>query len=400
MTHHDLPLELGKEFLLQLPAPLTVIAAGEQIEALQKALGASWLGDVTLTALALDEAVTDDHLGDAEIVVLQTDPAEPASLERIHALRSRRPQVAQIVALDNADMRLVRTLVREGVADVVGLPLDPEELLQAAVAIIEVRSAKAEQLVAKAPLIAVTRALGGSGATTVLTHLAERFAIAAGSQGCCIIDLDVQFGRVAEMLGLDPRRSLADLLEAGNRLDGAFLRSVAVARDPRLSVIAAPPDIVPLEAIDAKQLLNVIHVARQEFGFVFVDMPSNLTNWALTVAARADELVFVVEQSLSSLRQARRRIDLFRNVGIDPRRIALVVNRTERRLFGTISMSDVSAALGIEAMGGLSADNQSLPDAQDQGLLVDQVRPKSAFAADVGKLADRLLARIRNEGRP
>ena len=394
MAPNDAPLELGKEFLLQLPAPLTVLAASEQIELLRKALGASWLGDATLHPLALDEPVTDAHLGDAEIVVLQVDPSVPQSMDRIHKLHAQRPDIAQIVALDNADMRLVRTLVREGVADVVGLPLDPEEILQAAVAILEVRSAQEQSSIVRAPLIAVTRALGGGGATTLVTHLAQRFADAGGSGGCCVIDLDVQFGRAAEVLGVSPRRTLSDLLEAGNRLDGAFLRSVVAKSEHGVSLVAAPQEIVPLEAIDTKQLLHIIDVARQEFDFVLLDMPSNLTNWSLSVAARTDTIVLIVEQTLSSLRQARRRLDLFRSVGLDTRKIAVVVNRMERRLFGSISLSDVSEAVGQDVECGLALDNQSLSEAQDQGLLVEQIRPKSPFAADATKLAELLRGRI------
>ncbi len=36
----------------------------------------------------------------------------------------------------------------------------------------------------------------------------------------CLVDLDVQFGDVAFQLGLRPKLSLVDLLEAGARLDG------------------------------------------------------------------------------------------------------------------------------------------------------------------------------------
>ena len=79
---------------------------------------------------------------------------------------------------------------------------------------------------------------------------------------------------------------------------------------------------------------------------------------------------------------------------IKPGATTIVVNRLEKRLFGSISLSDVSETLGREVLCGLRADPQNLPVAQDQGLLVGQVRPKSAYAADIAGLAEQLEARL------
>jgi pilus assembly protein CpaE len=396
---HDTPLGLGKDYRLGLPAPLTVIAASEQIDALRAAKGAPWIADANLLALELDQEITETHLLGAGIVVLHVDPDVASSMKRIEKVRAMRPNLPQIVALDGADLRLVRTLIRQGVADVVGLPLSPEELLQVVIAVMEVEAAKDDSQVGLAPLVAVTRSQGGGGATTLATHLAAAFADPGSSEPkVCVFDLDIQFGRVAEMLGLSPRRNLTDLLEGGVRIDGSFLASVAVPHASGLAVVAVPQEIVPLESVDAEQLHRAIEIARRKYDYVFIDIPANLTNWNLSVLAEASSIVMVVEQNLASLRQAKRRLDLFRNVGIDSRIVSVVVNRIERRLFGTISLSDVAHALGQEVLVGLHVDAQNIGIAQDQGLLVSEVRAKSPYAADVAKLADMLAPRLTKKG--
>lgn len=389
------PLELGKEFLLQLPSPLTVFAASEHIDALKAAQGSSWIGDATLRALPLNAEIPAEEISPGRITIVQIDADVPESLERVRKLRSHRPDLVQIAAIANADVRLVRALVREGVADVVGLPLDPQEILQAAIAVMEVAAAKTDLETRSAPMIAVTRATGGGGATTVATHLAHQLVEDAGGNAtCCIIDLDIQYGRVAEVLGLRPRRTLIDLLDAGDRLDGAIIRSVATDGPGRVKVIAAPLEIVPLESIDTGRLQLAIDVARKEFDFVVLDMPSNLTNWSLTLLARADSIVLLCQQSLASLRQARRRLDLFRSVGIDLKNVSLVVNQTERRLFGGIGLNDVAHATGHQVAHTLALDVQTVSAAQDQGILANQLRPKSAFVSDIRKLTQLLDAHL------
>jgi len=397
MGHH-LHLDTGKDSRLRFPAPLTVLASGEQLDALKTAKGAPWIENANLVQLELDQELAESHFRGDGILVVEVDPTIPASMERITQVRTRSPDRPLIVALASADVALVRTLVRQGVSDVVALPLQPEELLQAAIAVGEVRARQDEGRVDLAPLIAVTRGLGGGGATTLVTHLAAALAERVGSERVCILDLDLQFGRVSEVLGLQPRRTLADLLDANARVDGALLRSVAAVHSSGVSVVAAPHDIVPLEAVDADQLARIIDLVRREYDFVLVDLPSNLTHWNLSVLAEASSIVMVVEQSIASLRQARRRLDLFRSVGIDRRIVSVVVNRMQRRLFGTISLGDVEEALGHTVVTGLPAEDQHIGIAQDQGQLVSDVRAKSAYAADVGKLAD-ILQRQFEEGR-
>lgn len=394
MAHHDRQATSGKEYRLRFPAPLTVVAASEQIDALRAAKGAPWIEDARLVPLALHQPIEATDIAQASVLVLHVDPAVVPSMKRIAQVRSLRPDLPTIVALESTDIGLVRTLLRQGVSDVIGLPLQPEELLQAALAVSETNAAPDKANAGLAPLIAVARALGGGGATTLVTHLAAALAADGQNRRVCIVDLDIQFGRVAEVLGLQPRRTLADLLEAHTRVDDAFLKSVATAHASGVDVIAAPQDIVPLEAIDVEKLRRTLEIARREYDYVFVDTPSNLTHWSLSLLSEAQGVLMVVEQSLASLRQARRRLDLFDSVGIDRQMVSVIVNRVERRLFSTISLSDVAHALNHDVLCGLQLDLQNIGLAQDQGLLVGDVRSKSPYAADIRKLTGMIQQRF------
>ena len=70
-----------------------------------------------------------------------------------------------------------------------------------------------------------------------------------------------------------------------------------------------------------------------------------------------------------------------------------VVNRVERKFFGAIGLGDVSAALGREIRMTVANEPQSLGSAQDQGLLLGAVKPKSAFVADIQSLAEAVSSR-------
>src|SRR4029079_3396040 len=149
--------------------------------------------------------------------------------------------------------------VKQGVADVVSLPFEMEELLQASVAAVEANIAATPKSTRLARVVAVVKSLGGSGATTIAAHLADELGRhATNGKGACLVDLDVQQGSAAPMLAIAPRRGLQELLTAGARLDREFLHSVSVAHSDHLHLIAAPEDIMPLESIETDRLLTAL----------------------------------------------------------------------------------------------------------------------------------------------
>src|SRR6185437_5597414 len=102
---------------------------------------------------------------------------------------------------------------------------------------------------ANGKLVSVIKGSSGGGATALLSQLTIGFAQneASFSRDVCLMDLDVQFGDIAFQMGLRPKLSLFDLLEAGNRLDGSLLRATTTDHASGLKVIASPPEMMPLE---------------------------------------------------------------------------------------------------------------------------------------------------------
>jgi pilus assembly protein CpaE len=399
MGRQDYPFELGSDSELRLPRQLLIAASERYIDALMAALSPAERKTISCFTGAPGAYLPDDMLARASCIVVEVDPAEPASLERLSIIRRRAPKLPQVVALAGANVALVRSLVKQGVADVVSLPFEMEELLQASIAAVEANIAavpKAEKL---APVIAVVKSTGGSGATTIAAHLADELGRESpNGRGACLIDLDIQHGSVAPMLGSAPRRGLLELLTAGERIDHEFLRSVAVAHSDHLYLIAAPEEIMPLESIETDRLLHVIDAARAEYDRVVLDLPANWTSWNLSAVVAADLVLMVVSLDIPSLRQAKRQFDLFRTNDVDTSKLAIVVNRVEKRLFRLIGLDDVTKTLKYPILGTVHADPQVLATAHDQGLLARQVQKKSPFINDIADLADRIDERFEQGG--
>lgn len=398
MSREGFLLDIEGGRTLRMPARLTVVASQDALGHLEEGLEGASSEDLRLHGLEPAQAIPPEIIDDAQIIVVEVDPNEAASMERITQIGNRRPDLPMVVALADANIATVRLLLRRGVADVVSIPFRLEEMLEAAINAFEEAEKHHAPEVALCPMVAVVRARGGDGATAVTTHLASHLRdYASSGRGVCIIDLDIQSGQAAQALGLNPRRNLDDLFEAQGRLDRSILRTVAIDREDGIHLIAAPFEIHPLEQIDTDQLLEIIELARQEYDFVVLDMPANWTSWNLSALLGASQVLMVVEQDIASLRQAKRLLELFNSVGVRGENVSVVVNRVEKRLFSNISLRDVKEALSRDVLVGLPNEKGKLVAAQDQGLLLSELEGNNKFDAEMAKLAAALNDRFSRE---
>lgn len=374
-------------------ADVLIVASARYVSALSGILPGNSFPGLTIIETDADEAIPDEHFRRASLAVVEVDPDNAQSIERLTRMHRTQRSVPIIAAISDASVNLVRTLIREGVSDVISLPFVPGDLLEAALDAVARRSAETVIEQHLAPMVAVTRSTGGCGATSIATQLAADLARKSEQGGTAVVvDLDLQFGSVADILGAVGRGSIADMIETDGLVDDELVRSVSRSTEDGIAVIAAPDEIIPLESVDTDKLLKALEELRRYYAYVVLDLPANWTNWTLSAAASADLVIMVAELSVQSLRQAKRRLDLFQSVGIPKSRIAVVVNRFEKKLFHTISLQDVADTLRHPVQATVSLDEPAVSSSQDQGRLVTGLHRRSRFGADVGKLAESLLA--------
>lgn len=347
---------------------------------------------VLISTLAPDARVDAVQLDAACLLILEIRPDLPKSLDRLKQIRASHPDLPIIAAIRDANLTLVRALLKQGVRDVVALPLAQSDLAAIIAEVcFELDAAKAAE-VEQGQLISVLKSIGGVGATTVATHLAGELAANNRGKGVCLIDLDLQFGNAGAYLGLSSQLSIADLIAAGSRIDRELLRSVVSKADSGLNVIAAPMDIMPLESANAEQMLRIIELAREEYDHVILDLPTNWTNWSLSLVALSDVVFLVAELSVASLRQAKRQLQLLANQDIVGANIHVIANRVEKKMFRTINLDDAAQALGHSIEFSIHNDYPLVRAAHDQGVLINAIRARSKISADIASMLPLLTA--------
>jgi len=377
------------------PAPVRLLLAGVEGEA-NELVGACVAGfPLDLVIVDPVEPIDPSVLSGAAAAVVQVNADDSTAVARFEKLA--RGPVPLIAAAYEPPMALVRALVRAGAHDVVPLPLDPAELETALDPIRRMVAAQGpRQRAGHHKIVAVIKSEGGVGATALLGQLATRFAADEAKVGreACLIDLDVQFGDAAVQLGIQPALTFSDLIDAGKRLDGELMRSIATQHPSGLKVIAAPREIMPLEAITSDQLLSIVDLATGEFGTVFVDLPTNWTNWSLSLLARADLVLMVTQLRVPSLHRARRQLDLLHSQDMQTLDVRIVINRAEKGLFRTLGTADAERVLRRPVAFSIANDHETMSLAIDRGVPIAEVKRKSALGRDINTLEEGLTAAL------
>jgi pilus assembly protein CpaE len=144
--------------------------------------------------------------------------------------------------------------------------------------------------------------------------------------------------------------------------------------------------MMPLEAVSSEHVLQIVDLATREFGTVFVDLPTNWTNWSLSLVARSDLVLLVTELTVAGLARARRQLDLLDSQDLENVDVRVVVNRYEKSLARNIRPSDVQQALAHDVAFNIANDFALMRAAIDRGVPVGEIKRKSALGKDLDAL--------------
>ncbi|WP_439534281.1 AAA family ATPase [Polymorphobacter sp.] len=328
-----------------------------------------------------------------DILVAQLDPDDAAEVAAFEAHASRMAaRMPVVAAVRDLTVTVMRRLLKTGIADVMPLPFTPEDIAQALENAREAARLAQERLrqgsTAAIPaattrrqgrIISFLGALGGVGTTSLVTQLGVLWA---ADKRVCLIDLDVQFGNAALYLNLRPKLTVADLIDAGDRLDSSYLASVAELHTSGLHVIAAPTDIVPLDMLTPQAIERLFTLASETWDIVLVDLPAAWINWSAAALTRSDAVVLVSEMSVAGVHQARRQLEMIDANGLQER-VQLAMNRVTTSLFRKADMTQTEQALKRKVAYSVANDYPAMSSAIDEGRPVAAIKVRSRIEKDL-----------------
>jgi pilus assembly protein CpaE len=151
---------------------------------------------------------------------------------------------------------------------------------------------------------------------------------------------------------------------------------------------------MPLESLTSDQLLSIMDLALVEFGTVFVDLPTNWTNWSMSLLARSDIVLLVTELRVPSLHRARRQLDLLAAQDMGNLDVRIVINRAQKGFFKALSPADAERVLRRPVSFSIANDHETMTQAIDRGISISEVKRKCPLGKDIDAMEQGLAAAL------
>jgi pilus assembly protein CpaE len=228
---------------------------------------------------------------------------------------------------------------------------------------------------------------GGTGKSATATNLAVALQRHCGKR-VLLVDLDVQFGDVAIMLGLEPTWTLHDVVASPGELDAGKLEGFTLRHASGLDVLAAPTRPEEAEMLTEEKVARLFDLALGIYDAIVVDTSPYFHGPMLVALDRTDQLLLLSGPDMPTLKNLRLVRDTLEQLSFPLERIRLVLNRAG--MAGGVDAGELAAALELPVAFVLP-DDPAVPTAVNRGkpaLLVDADAP---FATAVRGLAGELV---------
>jgi pilus assembly protein CpaE len=317
----------------------------------------------------------------AAIITLGANP-EPA-LKMIEKLSVECPATAIISAVRDASPDLILRSMRAGAREFLRLPIGRDELKTVLDRTAEFCSVQVDAPKKKGRMIAVFSSKGGCGTSFIATNLAT-----AMRAPTVLVDLNLQAGDLPLFLGVDPKYSIADLVENRARLDDELLARYITPHSSTLSLLAAPKEADSADDIEPEHVFEALEKLRERYDYVVLDPQHTFDAITLAALDQADDIVFVLTLDIPSLRSAQRALEIFDRLGYARSKVRIIVNRWSKQI--ELDLQQVERYLHEKVAGFVTSDYQTAVNSINLGQPLVQSEPNSKISVEIKKIAAAL----------
>jgi pilus assembly protein CpaE len=318
----------------------------------------------------------------------------------LHATRSTTLPVNEIAALrehtrapivllaSNGSPALLEEALEHDVADVLLLPQLTDNVVFAVRKAGHVGKRLTGSNRRHGRLVTVFSPKGGTGKTVTATNLGSSLAKHWGKRAL-LLDLDLQFGDAAIMLGIEPDKTIYDLVTAPGELDSEKLAGYTTRHSSGLDVLPAPLRPEDAELVTEAKLARLLEVARESYDVIVVDTSPFFHGPMLATLDRTDELLLLCGLDVPTLKNVRLSLQTLELLSFPTDRIKLVLNRANSKV--GMKPKEVEAALEREIAYEVPSD-RSVPLAVNRGNPAVLSDAKADFSRAVRAMAKQLVA--------
>src|SRR6476660_3239895 len=293
-----------------------------------------------------------------------------------------------VVALHTAnDADLILRCLRQGAAEFLFLPFSTEQFRLALDRLAKRAQAARAQAHSGGEVYCLMRGKSGCGNTTIACSLAFQLQ-ALNFRKVLLADLDPLTGTIAFLLKLNSNYSFIHSLTNSSRMDEALWRGMVIP-SRGVDVLLSPETPVDL-VYEPEDLAAMLSYWRQLYEFVILDTPGPNSEWGLSLAKLADELLLVTTNELPAVHATQNTLARLDHFGVTRSKIKLIINRYNTDI--GLSSEAIETALDLKVFQHLPSDFESVQKALMEG---KPIPAGTKVGRAIAELAEKLTGRTR-----
>ena len=318
----------------------------------------------------------------AAIIALGANAEQAITL--IKRLQIECPSTTLISAGQDSSPDLILRSLRAGARDFLRLPISSDELKTVLDSTSEFCAGQVTPPKKKGRMIAVFSSKGGCGTTFLATNIAASMNAAS-----VLVDLNLQAGDLPLFLGVEPKYSIADMVESRARMDDALLTSYITRHSSNLDLLAAPLEADAADEIEPEHVFEALERLREKYNYVILDPQHTFDSITLAALDQADDIVLVLTLDIPSIRSAQRSLEIFDRLGYTRRKLKVVVNRFSKQI--DLDLRQVEKFLGQNITGFVTSDYQTTVNSINLGQPLVLSSPATKISMEIKRIAAQLV---------
>ncbi|GAB4271165.1 MAG: hypothetical protein Kow0029_08560 [Candidatus Rifleibacteriota bacterium] len=176
-------------------------------------------------------------------------------------------------------------------------------------------------------VITVFSPKGGSGKSVFAANLSAGIAKHT-KKIVLLIDLDLQFGDLAFMLGLKVKKTIADMVEDEIE-DGETFKKYLAKHPLGFEVLASPIKPEQSEMINSNHLRKIVKLAKSLFDFIIIDTHSLFQDLTINALDISDLICLLMAPDMNHIKSMHMCLKVMDNLKYPSEKVRLILNREE-----------------------------------------------------------------------
>lgn len=199
-----------------------------------------------------------------------------------------------------------------------------------------------------------------------------------------LVDLDLQYGDIAFMLGIKPERTISGL--ASKKSYDIDLINEHLLSDPSgIKVLSSPFKIEESEKVSDKDILSIITQLKENYDFVIIDTSSYLTPNIISALDCSNYILFLVVPDILTLKSSKNCLDLMKNLEYSDDKIKIILNFASGNM--DLSQSRIEELLSKKIEITIPFDH-SVHQAILKGIPLLKLKPNSPASQSISTCAN------------